>query len=83
MGSNREQCASYPTTPPRADDKRYPPPEDSGQAQRDGYTVVARRPFGSDNSTGWMKPSEADDYERMQAEYGGDTYGIAYPYMDY
>lgn len=66
-----EQEASCPATPPRPDDKRYPAPEDTGKAQADGYTVVARRPFGSGNQTGWMKPSDAEDYERMQAEYPG------------
>lgn len=78
-----EQQACYPTTPPRPDDKRYPAPEDTGQAQRDGFTVVKRVPFGATPGTNWMKPSEAEDYERMQREYpSGNVYGDT-PYSDY
>lgn len=71
-----EQCATYPADPPRPDDKRYPPPEDTGKAQADGYTVVARRPFGSDNGTGWMDPEKADEYERMLNEYPDNGIGL-------
>ena len=76
-------CYDVPT--PRAPDKTYAPAqEDSGKAQLDGYTVIARRPFGSDNQTGWMDPDKAAEQERMMAEYSAPGgFGFGGSFYDY
>lgn len=84
-----EQCASYPATPPRPDDKRYPAPE-AKNAQSDGFTIVSRQPVGADPCSGWMPNDQADEYERRRSEYGGpsqdgNVYGTTggFGYSDY
>ena len=68
-----EDQNAWPTEPPR---KPPQAPGDylsddtaTGNAGKDGYTVVARRPVGSEHSAGWMPPAKAREYEGVISDF--------------